>query len=541
MDRYVAGETSTNLWNLWWFRYALVNLHQSPFNCTFVFYPFGANLWYHTLAPLPAVVGALLQPLVGLVATGNVLVLASFLTSGLAAAALARHLGISRGAAVLAGSVYAFSPAVLAHLYVGHFELLWTCFMPATLLMFLRLAEPGCRRPWTLATLLGVLLVAATYTSAYYAVYSVELICVAAVVRWRQVVRVPCLRPLALAILLTVVGTAPQVMAFASLAQELPSADAIRRDFTFFRIEPTALFVPSFTHPVLSPWLRSAYDELNREARLPQETTAYLGYTVLGLSIAAMVMWRRKRNAAGRSPASGPEDWRLMAVIAATFLVLSFGSELKIVGFRHRLPMPASMLADVPILRQARAPSRHIVVAMLGFALLASACWQRLPRRSWRGVLALAMAFEYWPAVPMMATTVAPVYQRLADEQGNFAVLDVPLSVRDGNGKLGGAIVDQNFAQTVHHKPIVGGMVSRLPDATWKAIASAPVIRSLLDPEHAAPALPAESAAYFAKWNIRAIVIHPEASAAERRLIETSLPIDRREHFADGIELWWLK
>src|SRR6478672_3322939 len=94
--RVVFFESATNLWNLWWVRYALFDLKQSPFDCQYQFYPFGADLWLHTLAPLPSLIGALLQPAVGLIATQNVFVLASFVASGLAASALARYLGLER-------------------------------------------------------------------------------------------------------------------------------------------------------------------------------------------------------------------------------------------------------------------------------------------------------------------------------------------------------------------------------------------------------------------------------------------------------------
>ena len=53
-------ETPANIWNIWWFRFALLELHQSPFAGTYTFYPIGADLWFHTLAPLPATLGLLL-------------------------------------------------------------------------------------------------------------------------------------------------------------------------------------------------------------------------------------------------------------------------------------------------------------------------------------------------------------------------------------------------------------------------------------------------------------------------------------------------
>src|SRR5205814_313374 len=110
----------TNLWDLWWFRHAVVHLHQSPFHCAFLFHPVGANLWLHTLAPVHGAIGILLQTAVSLTAAQNLLVLANLAASGLAARALARRLGLTEAGALLAGAIFAFAPPLFAHLRASH-------------------------------------------------------------------------------------------------------------------------------------------------------------------------------------------------------------------------------------------------------------------------------------------------------------------------------------------------------------------------------------------------------------------------------------
>ena len=151
----VFVETPVNIWNLWWFRHATVDLGQSPFTGTQTFYPAGANLWLHTLAPRPAALAIPLQSVMTLTATYNTLVLAALCFAGLAAAALARELGQPPGAARVAGAIYMCAPVVMARLYAGHFELLWIGWIPLALRLFLRLLradQPG----WRDAVLLGV-------------------------------------------------------------------------------------------------------------------------------------------------------------------------------------------------------------------------------------------------------------------------------------------------------------------------------------------------------------------------------------------------
>lgn len=527
--RPIHAETAVNLWNLWWFRHALLELRQNPFDCTYLFYPVGADLWLHTLSPLPATVSALLQPIVGLVAAFNLLVIASFVLAGACAAAAGRRLGLGAGGAIVAGALYAFSPAVLAHLYAGHFELLWTFWMPAALLAFLRLIDPaaGARR-WPASVLLGLTIAGAAYTSPYYALYSAELVGVGAAVHWRAVARRPVVAGLVLAAIIAAVAVSPFAVKVARGARGVTgTAESVRRDFRDFSVEPAGFFIPSFMHPVLSRPLRPLHERMNRGRALPQETTGYLGLSVLALAAAAIV---RRR----------PVELRLAGAVALAFLVLSLGAELKVLGAPTGFPLPAAALAEMPIVRLARAPGRHVIVAALGLGVLAAAAWERAGR-PWQVFLIALIAFELWPRVPLMSTAVPDVYARIAREPGDFAVLDVPPGVRDGSRVLGSPDPRRLLAQTVHHKPIVDGMASRLPDRRWSAIVAAPVVGTLLDPARTSPVSPARAEAYFSRWKIRAIVLHPEASPEDRRLIETSLTIAGRETFADGTQLWWVR
>ena len=168
-------------------------------------------------------------------------------------------------------------------------------------------------------------------------------------------------------------------------------------------------------------------------------------------------------------------------------------------GVPTGFPLPAAVLAEIPLARLARAPGRHVIVAMLGLSVLAAAGWQRTGRR-WRAIALGLMAFEYWLRVPLMQTAVPAVYERIAREPATFAILDVPPGVRDGSRGLGRSDAERLLAQTVHHKPIVDGMASRLSDWRWGSIVSAPLVGSLLDPVRMVPPSPARAEAYFTRW-----------------------------------------
>jgi hypothetical protein len=530
----IMPESLLNLWNLWWFRYALLELGQDPFDCRYVFYPYGADLWFHALAPLHALLAIPLQAFASLAATQNLMLLFDFVAAGVLSFALGVELGLSRGGALLAGAVYAFAPPVFAHLYAGHYELIAIYWLPAMLLAWLRLVGEASPRP-SRGIGLGLLFALTAYSSPYYLVYGAELLAVAALVDARRTLRPGVLRALAVTVAVAAVGLAPLLGKF--LDPDAPGTGAsVSSEFDRHSGDLIGFFVPSFTHPLLAEPLLALHQRMNPKDHLPQETTTYAGVSVLALASLGVLARRRAR-----------EPLALLLAIVLVFSVLSLGSHLRILGEPTGVPLPTRLLEEVPLLRIARAPGRHMVVAMLGLALLAGAGWQRLPAAwlRWPALALLALDLAAMP-VPTLSTEVGPVDRHLASLPGGFAVLDVPLGARDGQRFGGWPDNRRVFAQTVHRHPVVSGAVSRLSPETWEALFAAPVIGTLLEPKGAgAEAIArdrAQGAAFLARFRIDAVIVHPGPdSGIWRRYLESVLPIRGRERFADGTELWWLR
>ncbi len=535
-SRTIHSESLVNLWNLWWFRHAVVDLGQNPFDCRYLLYPYGVDLWFHTLAPLHGLVGIVLQTFMSLPAAQNGMLFLDLIAAGVCSFALARQLGLERAGALFAGGIYAFSPTVFAHLFAGNYELIAIYWLPAMLLVFSKLLDAPSPRARD-GVALGLLFVGAAYSSQYYFVYGVELLAVAALIRFRAARRPAVLAALAVTALVAAIGLAPLLWNFlgGSGPQLAPGGSAVV-DFDRFSGDLIGFAVPSFTHPILSGPLHGLYDQLSGGRSLPQETTVSVGLGALGLAVLGAILRRRARQPVA-----------LLLGIGLVFWLLSLGSHLKVLGFHTGVPLPDLLLQELPIVRLARAPGRHIVVAMLGVAILAGAGWQRLPRRWLRAATLCLVAFEYAALpLPLISTQVEPVYHRLAEIPGDYAVLELPFGVRDGNGALGWPDNQQIFAQTVHAHPIVAVMVSRLPREMWPVLLSTPVIGSLLDPGGATPETRrrdrAEGPAFFSRWKIAAVVVHPSPlGRALQSILEDALTIRRSENFADGSQLLWLQ
>src|SRR4051794_11575938 len=54
-DRVVlseSGDVWQHLWNNWWMRFSLLDLHTHPYTTPMLLHPVGANLFFHALDPM---------------------------------------------------------------------------------------------------------------------------------------------------------------------------------------------------------------------------------------------------------------------------------------------------------------------------------------------------------------------------------------------------------------------------------------------------------------------------------------------------------
>ena len=98
-----AFDESTFVWNLWYFRHALLDLHTNPLHTNLIFYPLGIDLILYTYNLYNALVALPLEMVLGLPATSNVLFLLSTVLSGYGTFLLVNHLlgGALRGQTAL--------------------------------------------------------------------------------------------------------------------------------------------------------------------------------------------------------------------------------------------------------------------------------------------------------------------------------------------------------------------------------------------------------------------------------------------------------
>ncbi|MCB0120656.1 MAG: hypothetical protein KDE58_00355, partial [Caldilineaceae bacterium] len=158
-----GGDAAWFLWQLWWFKHALLDLRQLPYRTDLIYYPL-TDVPVTSQTPFNEFLTMPLQVAIGLVPLYNVLFLLSFVLSGYFTYLLGLALFRRRSVAVVGGVIFAFC-AYRGMRGLGHLSLLTTEWMPLALL----LAIQCWRRPtWQRGAATGIATALIALSSPYY-------------------------------------------------------------------------------------------------------------------------------------------------------------------------------------------------------------------------------------------------------------------------------------------------------------------------------------------------------------------------------------
>jgi hypothetical protein len=541
-----AGDNFLFVWNLWWVRHAIFN-GVSPLWCPVLFVPFGIDLTLDTHTLLPTSIMAVMMGGRSVVAGTNVIICAHLFLNFAAAYALAYRLTRDWSAAIAGALIFGWSPYVAQRL-LGHFNLIAAWVFPLTALLSLKALDerPGpsryllglalaaiayleyyyavyaavlvvifagtraihwtwqpVRRGWqigflkvlaaaTAAALLvaaGVLLtggtvirlgpIAASLKTAHNpiaAAWLMSLIAAAVAfapgidIRLDRDDAIACARRLWPAVAIALVCVAPLIVAGARLWLR---GDYVSQRY-LWRSAPRGIDVGTMLlgNPRGLLWGGLPLHALARFGIDEIEQAVWMAPAALGLCAAALAS--RARNPAVR-------PW---IAIAAVFSIWALGPYVAAFGQTLPLPLPATLVRYVPIVANARIPTRAIVVVYLDVAMLAAMGFAAL-RHGGRRRLAVALSVlaiaDLAPArPPLYAIEHPPIYDAIRQRGEDGAVCDLPLGLRDSFGETGRFDALVLWHQTIHERPIAGGFVSRLPPRIARDYLAWPVLGSFL-------------------------------------------------------------
>ncbi len=124
-DRVVGEDPidqAQNIWNLWWVKVALLDRHVSPFHTDMLFYPQGADLYFHTLNLPSTLLVQLPLFALGIQAAYNFSVLFALVLGAYAGFRLVASLTGSAPAALLSGVIIGFN-ALTLHVLQGQLNI----------------------------------------------------------------------------------------------------------------------------------------------------------------------------------------------------------------------------------------------------------------------------------------------------------------------------------------------------------------------------------------------------------------------------------
>jgi hypothetical protein len=514
-------------WSNWWLRKALQE-GLNPYFTTYLFHPQGASLVYHNFSWLNTGTWLVLEPLMGAIAAYNVTFLLTFILSGYATFALVSYLTHSRSAAFVAGLIFAFAPYHLSQF--NHPNLISVQWLPFCMLFLIRIVREGGRwRDVGLCILALVftglsrwqLLIFAAVLMTLYLAYSLlferdvwsrrTVLAIAAVGLGTAL----CISPLA-------------VPLAAGLADQDVADEILTEQQDWAQTDLLAYVIPNRYHPLFGSQLMPIYDRFRKN----RGHIAFLGYTTLLLAGYGMLRARRAT--------------RYWALAAMSLMLLALGPVLRFNGQLYpSVPMPHHLVGWLPPIKALRNADRFNVALSLPLAVLAgygvASLQQDLKRRLsmdrqdgatsnggvelWEcersapklvvvtltlGVAGLIL-FEFLSIpFPTVRPLTAPFYQDLAQETGDFAILEVPI----GRGYSKAYM----YLQTVHGKHLVEGHISRTPPGAYAFIESNPFLGPLsetgdLDTDSCDLSRHLSS---LAEEGIRYIVIHKRDLSAEQ-------------------------
>lgn len=563
-----TGDTGVYVWNMWVFRHEVLE-GASPLRTSTIFsLSQGADLSLHNYTTFANLVGLPLEGLFDIVASFNLVYIFNVALAGLGMYVLARRITGQTLESWLAGALFACSPFLVTR-GGAHFSLVAAAPLPIFMWFLLRMWESRRRLD---ALGLGVTLACAAYSDAYYGVYCVLLgACyigsrifvagaapIAAPGRLTRrlidavIVALVCLivgvqfvgrgslklGPLAVSmrtlytpmLLLTVLVLA-RILVTVRLRIGLRALPAPRSFLTVSGIAVLAAVV--LLSPIIYalgvratqgqlvtaqvPWRSSApgSDLLAvvvpnpNHPLTPDSFRTWLGNQpggyhdqVASLCLVAVVVVLLARRAGFRLE-------RFWIAFTIGFGLLALGPFVHVAGINTYIPTPWTLLRYVPVIGEARMPSRFGVLMIMGLAVLFALALTALANRDRRrrpvilAAVGVALAFELLPVPrPLYSAEIPYVFRTIAADPRPVRVLNLPFGVRDGLSSLGNFNASAQYYQTAHGKRLIGGYLSRVSERNKAFMRKQPVLDALMRLSEGAP-LSDGQRARAKKWSPR--------------------------------------
>jgi hypothetical protein len=486
---HIAGWEGDNfqvLWYFWYTKMAILNPDVSLNHINYIFYPDGVPLIpfgtaFNQLLSIP------LQYLFGLVVTYNLLWLLSFVLGGYGTYLLVNYLTGNKTASLIAGIVFAFSPFHYAHA-LGHMGTTTIQWIPFCALYLMKMMREKSLKNALYAAIFFILVAMSDLQIIVYMGLFVSLLFIYLILSELKLNKsfntffegILSLKPLLIKYLLfsiiSLIGVLP--FTIGTIKTALSDNNFLQLSVSeniYYSADLVGFFVPSALHSLFGSWLSvNVYKFFTGNIA---ENTTFIGYTVLILSLYAIVTLRKDKIV------------KLWGISAVFFILISMGPILHIMGetqftvFNTTLPLPYILVYYiVPFASNSRTVSRFDVIAVLSFAVLVgygiSEINKKIDSKQRKYLFSLVISsliiFEFLSVPVVTSFADEPVfYKQISHDTEKYALLEIPATTNYIAG------LKSEYYQTIHGKPTVEGQVARVPADAWDFQKNTPLIRQL--------------------------------------------------------------
>ncbi|MBM3332754.1 hypothetical protein FJY68_13060 [candidate division WOR-3 bacterium] len=302
IDSQLIGPPEDNmqsLWRMWMTRQAL---QEKPdlIHTSHVFYPEGASQLF-SLCPYSQLFALAATGTQSLVAVYNLLILSTFVFSGIGAFLLIRHFTDDTAAALLGGFVFAFNPSHFAH-SLHHVSIATAQFIPFFVLFYIKTTEDGSR--WNVAWASAFFLLNALCCWDYmiYALFFMVVYYFITAYRRRRFLMPGLVISSLIIVCTTLAVLSPLIIGMLASAARHPNVWFGGHDT--LTIDLLGLFVPHYRH-WLAGVLPIARANASYSSDFAWESVGYLGIICVGLLLASSPDGAGRTICAGTAALSG--------------------------------------------------------------------------------------------------------------------------------------------------------------------------------------------------------------------------------------------
>lgn len=463
-----GGDSYQNMWNFWWFKTAVMDLHQNPYFTDYLFYPHNASLILHTLSPIEGLISIPLQYLFGgnLVLVFNLIVINSFWLTSIFTYALVYYLTKNKFASFLSSYILVFSPYMMGH-GLGHLNLIAIQWIPAFLLSFFIFHEKQSIKSIIFSSIfLSLIIVTNSYQTVFLLLF-IFIYLIFNILNKNIKLTKNYLFKLTSIFALTLFLIFPFIYGyvtafFSGLYHGNHNVTVWTPDIVMFLIpgKGSTWIKLLFDYLVQQEWVHRVV----RSANFGSENEIYFGYSLLILMFFGLYKVKTK------------EIW-MWFITFITFLVLALGVTIKFIGYVPGIKLPYYYIYEkLPLVS---VPGRFDLFIVFSLAMIAGYVIVYLSnvlsskKQKIIFTIIFLLIFLDFQQIPYRThkLKIPDIYYQFSQDTEDYAIFDI------SRGNWGIPM----YLQTIHKKKLLNAYISRSEKRLSSYLETEPIISDIFN------------------------------------------------------------